>query len=117
MIAETIFQHILKTLNLVLFRPVLVLCRDCAQQQPFSKHNVRIMQLPSPFTNKHFISTTYRYNLLGQHHVGDAQYLKFLNSIRNWVPNQNVLDDIQEGCVICQDDIVTDEDIFPTCVM
>jgi hypothetical protein len=59
MIPETIFQHILKTLNLLLFRPVLVLCRDCAQQQTFSKHNVRIMQLPSPFTNKHFISTTY----------------------------------------------------------
>ena len=40
MIPETIFQHILKTLNLLLFRPVLVLCTDCAQQQPFSKHNV-----------------------------------------------------------------------------
>ena len=37
MISETNFQHIVTTLNRVLFRPVFVVCGDNSQQQAFEK--------------------------------------------------------------------------------
>ena len=51
MISEPIFNHILKTFNYLVFRPVLLLPGDPAQQQPFTCANGRIMQLTSPLDN------------------------------------------------------------------
>lgn len=112
MIPNPIFQHILKTFNLLLFRPVLMLSGDGGQLQPFSRQNGRIVQISSPLDDKSFLSNTYRYNLRQQHRVGDQNYLSFLNHIRNWVPPQELLDEIQHDRVIATDNNVSDEDIL-----
>ena len=112
MIFEPIFNHILKTLNSLVFRPVLLLSRDAVQQQPFTRANGRIMQLTSPLDNRQFIATTYHYNLQGQHRVGDECYLQFLDHIRHWIPQQSLLDNLQDGHIITQEGEVTDEHIM-----
>lgn len=112
MIANVIFEHMLKTLNVLLFRPVIMLCGDAGQQQPFSRANRKIMQLTSAFDNTSFINSTYCYSLKEQHRVGDADYLSFLNTIRKWVPTQHLLDEIQEGRVISDGDSVTEDNIL-----
>ena len=105
MIPQHIFNHILKTLIVVMFRPVILL------QQPFCKQSQKIMQLPSALDNINFIQMTYHYNLKRQHRVGDECYFQFLDHIRHWIPNQCLLDGIQRGHVISKQDHVTDNNI------
>ena len=71
MVPNVIFKHILKTLNVLLFRPLLMICGDAGQQQPFCQHNGKIMQINSPFDETHFVYNTYHYNLTNQHRVLD----------------------------------------------
>ncbi len=115
MIPDIIFNHILKTFNVLLFRPVVLLSGDAGQQQPFTREKGRIMQLNSAFDNRDLLNNCYHYNLQGQHRVGDEQYLSFLNTIRQWVPTQQLLDQMQNGRIISEGDTVTDEDIIRAC--
>ena len=112
MISERNFQHVINTLKRLLFRPVLVVCGDNSQQQPFEKTNVSTHTVASPLNNQAFVSSTYCYTLKGQLRVGDADYLAFLDHIRNWVPNYSILSGINEGRVLCPDGIVNYEKIM-----
>ena len=112
MIPDIIFKHIQKTLRVLLFCPVIMVCGDGGQQQLFSRNNGKVMQLTSPFDDTTFINNTYHYHLKQQHRVEDTDYLSFLNTIRRWVPTQALLDTIQNNCVICSNEIVTDDNIL-----
>ena len=112
MISDVIFQHILKTLNALLLRPILLLSGDAGQQQPFSHSNGKIMQIESLFDNSAFINSVYNYRLLVEHRVGDDAYFEFFNTIRKWVAAQQYLDQMQEGRVIACDVFVTDDVIM-----
>ena len=103
MISETIFQHILFTLSMLLFPPVLLVSGDGAQQHPFTRDATWIIPLSNPLNNSCFVSSTYHFHLTEQHHVEDEAYLNFLNHIRHWVPTHSELDKIQAGRVICPD--------------
>lgn len=111
MVPNVIFQHILKTLNVLLFRPVLMICGDAGQQQPFSNNNGKIMQISSPFDDRTFLNNTYHYKLTNQHRVSDEHYHSFLETVRKWVPSQELLNEIQNGRVISENNSVTDENI------
>jgi hypothetical protein len=52
------------------------------------------MQLNSAFDNGDLLNNRYHYNLQGQHRVVEEQYLSFLSTIRQWVPTQQLLDQI-----------------------
>ena len=58
MISEDIFRHVLNTVQTLIFRPVLVLCGDDKQQQPFSKSENRTISVPNPFKNTQFLQFT-----------------------------------------------------------
>lgn len=106
MISESIFKHILNTLGRLLYRPVLVVSGDNAQQQPFEKRGFMTVNVNNPLLNKHFISSTYHYRLNGQHRVDDDTYLNFLDHIRTWAPKQSLLDEMQRDRVISSEDSV-----------
>lgn len=112
MIPDVIFEHILKTFSVLLFRPVIFLSGDAGQQQPFSRSCGKIMQLKSAFDNSAFLNSSYNYRLTVQHRVGDDGYFQFLNTIRKWIPTQEYLDKIQEGRVITMESIITDDIIM-----
>ena len=99
-ISEKIFAHIMDTFNRLVYRPVLILGGDNSQQQPFEKKDGIIVNVPSPLSNSQFVSSTYHFILHGQHRVGDVEYLQFLDHIRNWRPNQEILNNIQHNRVI-----------------
>ena len=112
MIPNVIFRHITKTFNVLLFRPVVVLGGDSGQQQPFCNHNGKIMQIDSALDDNCLMDNSYHYLLRTQHRVEDASYLSFLQTIRKWVPSQQLLDEIQESRVISEQSSVTDLDIL-----
>ena len=56
MIPDVIFKHICKTLNL---RPVVIICGDAGQQQPFFRQDGKIMPLTSRFDDPSFHSSVY----------------------------------------------------------
>ena len=87
----------------MIFRPVLIVCGDYAQQQPFQKLTNRTVNVPSPLNNQSFLASTYQYILNGQHRIGDEEYLAFLNHIRHWIPSEAMLRQLQEGRVLCPD--------------
>ena len=97
----SIFNIILSTLQRILFRPVLLLCGDATQQQPFEKDQNRLVPVTNALANRQFVSTTYHYNLMGQHRVGHVEYVNFLDHVRYWIPDQNTLDNLQQGQVLC----------------
>lgn len=101
MVSEKYFAHILETLNRINYRPILVVCGDMGQQQPFEKVGGYSI-VTFPLNNSRFTSSTYRFSLNGQHRVDDEEYVKILDHLRNWRPDQNVLNKIQEGRVICE---------------
>ena len=92
----SIFNIILSTLQIILVRPVLVLCGDAAQQQPFEKDQNRLVPVTNALANRQFVSTTYHYNL-----TGHVEYLNFLDHVRYWIPDENTLDNLQQGQVLC----------------
>ena len=98
MIQDVIFLHICKTLNLLLFHPVVTVCGDTGQQQPFSRQDGKIMQLTSRLDDPSFLSSAYHYQLKQQHRVADSEYLSFLNTIRQWVPTQAFRQNSEQPC-------------------
>ena len=58
--------------------------------------------------NSIFTTSTYRFLLNGQPRLEDKEYVKILDHIRNWRLHQNILNQIQEGRVICEE-----EEIIP----
>ena len=112
MVPNIIFQHILKTLNVLLFCPVLMVCGDAGQQQPFSNNNNKIMQISSPFDDTTFLNNTYHYKLTNQHRVSDEHYHSFLETVSKWVPSQELLNVVKNGCIISKNNSVTDENIL-----
>ena len=59
MTCESIFNIILSTLQRILFRHVLVLCGDAAQQQPFEKNQNRLVPVTNALAKRQFLSTSY----------------------------------------------------------
>ena len=112
MISQTSFAHILNTVNRFSVRPVLVVCGDNAQQQPFEKTPKRTITVPSPLNNDTFLSSTYPYTGRGQHRVEDHDYIKFLDHIRHWKPTQQFLDKLQEGHILRPDAVLCTEKII-----
>ena len=72
------------------------------------------MPVTNALANRQFVSTTYHYNLTGQHQVGDVEYVNFLDNVRYWIPDQNTLDNLQEGCILCPTDEIKPDDV--TCL-
>ena len=112
MISERNFQHVVDTLNRLLFRPVLLVCGDNSQQPPFEKINTSTSTVTSRLNNRAFVSSTYSYTLKGQHRVGDLDCLVFLDHIRKWIPNDSLLSKIQHGCVLCPDGMLNCEKVL-----
>ena len=109
MMSQNNFDHILNTFNRLIFRLILVLCGDHAQQQPFEKLTNRTINVPSPLNNESFLASTYLFKLKGQHRDGDVEYLAFLDHIRYWIPTEALLQQLQEGQVLCPDGVVNTE--------
>ena len=112
MISESNFQHVLDTFNRLIFRPVLVVCGDYAQQQPLQKLENRTVNVSSPLNNQSFLASAYQYILNGQHRVGDSDYLSFLNHIRHWIPTEALLQQVQEGRVLCPDGVLDPQQVI-----
>ena len=112
MISERNFQHIVNTLNKLMFKPVLVLGGHNAQQQPFEKSQNVTVNVNNPLTSTSFLSSVYQYTLGGQHIVGDPEYLAFLDHIRNWIPNESLLNQVQQGRVLCPDGTINPDGVI-----
>ena len=95
------YMYIFYSLDRQVFQPVLVLSGDGGQQQPFAKVDGCMQTLSNPLNNPTFVSSTSHYALTCQHRVGNVEYLHFLDHIRSWVPKQNLLDELQNGRVLC----------------
>ena len=65
MVPDALFRHILHTFERLTFRPVLVVCEDCGQQQPFQKKHRGTVTLKSVLHDRQFLASTYHFMLYG----------------------------------------------------
>lgn len=112
MIPKTIFDHIIRTMQQIPIRPILVLAGDVQQQQPIETMDGKICQVESILSEPRFMSIVEHYKLTQQYRVLDEEYEKFIQHIRYWRPTQQLLDQMQQGRVICQQSEPTDDEIY-----
>ena len=74
MILKKIFQHILRTLQDLPTRPVVLLSGDAQQQQPITESNRRTVETQSILHDKQFYKMVYTYKLVTQYRCEDEKY-------------------------------------------
>lgn len=112
MISKSIFDHVIRTINTITVRPLVLISGDNAQQQPIETVANKTKQVPSIMDEPAFYAMVTKFNLTIQHRCDDVKYQQFLNHIRTWQPSQNLLDDIQEDRIQTTSNEPTDDDII-----
>ena len=111
MISSTTFGYIVGTLNKLQVRPLVIIAGDERQQQPLECSRGTIRQVESMLHNPEFNQVASKFRLTRQFRCVDPQYLEFLDHIRYWEPSQALLDRVQRGRVVCDRDILRENDL------
>ena len=113
MISSAIFQTMASSFNRMNTRPVVVLAGDKCQQQPLETIDGRTTSTISIINDHTFTSANaVIHTLYQQFRIIDPEYGKFLNFIRFTVPNQDQVDAMQSGIVLCPEGELTDQEIW-----
>ena len=92
-------------------RPVVLVTGDPQQSQSFENKGGKTEQVPNVFSDKNFYSLVDSYTLKRQYRVIDEKYDKFLKYIRFWKPSQALLDSVQDGRIICDNETPSEEEL------
>ena len=111
LVSQRIADHILQTVDEISIRSILVLCGGHAQQQPFKEEGGRLQNVPSMLQHRMIRTHSQVFTLQVQHRCNDPEFLDMLNFLRIWQPSQQQLDQFQDGMVISDSDIPSDDDI------
>lgn len=112
MIPKVIFHHILRTLQDLPLRPVVLLCGDPQQQQPIVKNNKKTVETESILHDKNFYKMVYKYTLVTQYRCEDQAYFDILCHLRYYTPSNQFLQRLHKGKVLVADRPANDEDIY-----
>ena len=112
MIPKKIFHHIMRTLQDLPLRPVVLLSGDPQQQQPITDEGNRTTQTESILHDRRFYSLVYKYTLVTQYRCKDQQYYDMLNHLRYFVPSLTFLSELHKGRVLVTGRPVKDDDLY-----
>ena len=112
MIPKKIFQHILRTLQDLPTRPVVLLSGDAQQQQPITESNSRTVETQSILHDKQFYKMVYTYKLVTQYRCEYGKYYEVLNHLRYYKPTQRLLNELYRGRVLVTGRPISDDDVF-----
>lgn len=112
MIPKKIFHHIMRTLQDLPLRPVVLLSGDPQQQQPITDEGNRTAQTESILHDRKFYSLVYKYTLVTQYRCEDQQYYDMLNHLRYFVPSLTFLSELHKGRVLVTGRPVEDDDLY-----
>ena len=116
MVPERIGRHVIETITEVTIQPVVVLAGDNQQLQPIENLCKKVTEVKSMLSDKNLYGVVNHFNLATQYRCLDPEYDLFLNHIRYWPATQGLLDNIQEGKVVCCTGEPCDGDILKTVV-
>ena len=111
MVSKRITHHILQTVNEISIRPILVVCGDHGQQQPFEGEGGHSQNVRSMFQHQMISTRSQVFTLQIQNRSNDPDFLDMLSFLRIWQPSQQQLDEFQDEMVISHSDIPLDTDI------
>ena len=114
MIPKRIADHIIQTVNQLPTRPVVVMCGDNQQQQPFESSDQTTRPTTSILQHSPFYSMVQHFHLTTQYRCHDPLLQQILNHLRYYRPSQKLLDTIHAGRVISTNHEPTDEEISTT---
>lgn len=100
MIPPNIFAHIVKTINLLPVRPVLLLSGDSVQLQPIQTIDGKVKQTTNVFVDGSLKNIAVIFRLYNQHRCVDRHHQHFQNCVRYWMPSQPYLNEVQENLVV-----------------
>lgn len=111
MIPLKIFHHILETVSELPICPIVLLAGDDQQLQPIEKVDGKIQTAETAMKSEQLPKITTKVLLTERHRSEDNDYAKFLQHIGHWRPSQNLLDKIQIGRTLFDND-PTDEQLL-----
>ena len=111
MVPENIFAHICDTIRQLHVRPVLLLCGDPQQQQPFDTVSGKSRTVPNVLHNKELDKNSTVVQFFTQHRCQDPQFQELLDNIRHYRPSSTLLKELH-GQRILYFNEPTDDDIF-----
>ena len=111
MLPSAIFQHVLRTLQELPRRPVILVSGDNAQQQPIVTVDGRTTQTTSALSDAAFLKMACRFPLETQYRCVDPMLQRILDHVRYWKANSQLLDALQAGRVLCNSDDPGDDEI------
>ena len=109
MIPLKIFDHIFATVSELPIRPIDLLAGDDCQLQPTDKGDGKIETTETAMRSEQLPNITTKVLLTEQHRNEDDDYRKFLQHIRHWRPSQNLLNKIQSGRILFDNDPTDDQ--------
>ena len=112
MITPIIFHHVLKTLQNLPKRPVLLVSGDSAQQQPIVTIRGRTHATKSILANAGFLAMARHYNLTRQFRCIDPLLQRILDHVRYWELTVQVLSDLQNGRLLSTAEIPSDTEVI-----
>ena len=101
MVPSIVFDHILKTLQELHVRPVVVLCGDQQQQQPIATVHGKIRPTVGVLQNKALYKNSVIVNFINQHRCVDQEFQQILNVIRYYKPSRRTLKSLHGNRVLC----------------
>ena len=111
MVPQNIFAHIVDTIRQLHVRPVLLLCGDPQQQQPFDTVSGKSVIVPNVLHNKQLDKNSTVVHFVTQHRCQDPEFQELLHHIRHYRPSTRVLRALH-GDRILYFNKPTDHDIF-----
>ena len=106
-------QHIFETLNSLPIFPLVVLCGDQMQLQPFQTNSSGSSLLPSFFENHSFLSLATHFLLTIQHRCADERLNSFLKQIRHFhITNRQLQKSLRSISYVNSDEEVTSQTII-----
>ena len=100
MVPLQIFNHITSTLQQLPVRPVVLVCGEEQQQQPFEKVDGRVTPTQGILHVRLVYSICKVYNFTEQHRCVDPRYKEFLNLGRYFRPTRSTLNRLQRKRVL-----------------
>ena len=111
MVHIAVANHIFQTINDISICPIVIICSDNAQQQPFEEENGRTHNVPSMLQHPDTTSDAVTFTLTTQHRCQDPVFHDTLKLLQHWHPSEHQLDAFQRQQLVCTTQLPTDDDI------
>ena len=112
MITDTIFDHMMSTIQQLPCRPILLIFGDKFQLPPITTVNNRTTSSRGIYEVDLLARISRSFNLTHQHRCVDKEFSEILNHLRYWRPTPEILNKLQHERLLYHKASINDADLL-----